>query len=209
MRVRELSAPSEKRVEPRRWDRRPTRAARLEARAWEFVGTGNLEAILEGPGTAYGGDRVRDSKTVPLEDKLPRVFRTIEVHRLQLEYRDQEREREAAGHRRRWEAAMAEATARYDKHARWEAFMQRSSDWGGVTRHREFLAAAREAVSRVEGPVRGDLEAHLAFAERRLNEIDPVSHPDLLLPEVPNPKPDDLKPYLRGWSPHGPDASGW
>ena len=29
----------------------------------------------------------------------------------------------------------------------------------------------------------------------------------LLLPEVPDPQPDDLKPFLGGLSPHGP--TGW
>jgi hypothetical protein len=209
VRVRELSGPSGKRVEPRAWNQRPTRAKWRDARDWEFVSTGNLELVVDGPGTSYAGDRYHDSKTITLEDKLPRVFRAIEIHRLQAEWRDQEREREAADRRRRWETAMAEAKARYTEQARWEDFVQRSHDWHGVVAHREFLGAARGAASRYQGPERDDLVAHLAFAERRLDELDPISHPELLLPEVPDPKPDDLKPYLHGWSPLGPDAARW
>ncbi len=54
-----------------------------------------------------------------------------------------------------------------------------------------------------------ELVAHLDFAERRLDAADPLGNPDLLLPRVQAPKPDDLKPYLDGWSPHGPDEGRW
>lgn len=209
IRIQEVSAPSDKRVEPRHSGQRRIRAAWRDARYSEFVSTGTLELIVYGPGTKYDGDRYRDAKTISVEDKLPRVFRAIEVHRLQAEWRDQEREREAAERRRRWEAAMAEARDRYFEQVRWDTFVQRSRDWRAVTRHREFLAAARSAVDGYQGPARDDLLAHLDSAERRLDDIDPIGHVELILPEVPEPKPDDLKPYLDGWSPNGPESPGW
>ena len=55
----------------------------------------------------------------------------------------------------------------------------------------------------------GALAAHLDFAERRLDGLDPVADPSRLVPHVPTPKADDLKPFLDGWSPHGPDSSRW
>jgi hypothetical protein len=209
VRIRELSAPSDTRVVRRPWNQRRTRAAWLDARDREFVSTGTLELIVEGPGTGYNGDRQRDTKTITLEERLPRIFRVIEIYRLEAELRDQEREREAADRRRRWEAAMVEARARYDAQIRWEAFEQRSRDWHTVTGHRGFLSAAREALSGYRGPARDDVVAQLDLAERRLDALDPISHPELLVPEVPDPGPGDLKPYLRGWSPSGPDAAGW
>ena len=153
----------------------------------------------------YGGYRIRDSSTLPVEERLPRIFRRIEIHRLEDEVRTQERGREAAERRRRWETAMAEARARYTEQVRWDAFVHRSGDWEAVRRHREFLAAAREAVGGIDGPSRTEVLEQLAFAERRLVELDPLLHPDLVVPEIPDPGPDDLKPYLDGWSPHGPD----
>jgi hypothetical protein len=181
----------------------------LDDRDWEFVSTGDLELIVEGPGMAYSGTRYRDSATITLEERLSRLFRAIEIHRLEAEWREEERKCEAADRRRRWEAAMAEARAQYAEQARWEAFKQRSDEWHAVVEHREFLVAARTAVSRCEVPAHADLVAHLDFAERRLEELDPISHPELILPGVPEPKPDDLKPYLHGWSPNGPDAAVW
>ena len=104
---------------------------------------------------------------------------------------------------------MAAARARYDEQAHWEAFEGSSREWQAIRRHRTFLAAAREAAGALDGPRGDELVAHLDFAERRLDEADPLENPDLLLPRVRAPKPDDLKPYLDGWSPHGPDEGRW
>jgi hypothetical protein len=102
---------------------------------------------------------------------------------------------------------MAEAKDRYVQHIRWEAFEQRSHDWHAVTRHREFLASVRATIDGRPGPERETVAVQLDFAERRLDQIDPIRHLELLLPEIPDPKPDDLKPYLDGWSPYGPEPS--
>jgi hypothetical protein len=210
VRIQEVSAPSKTPVPRRYGNQRSARAAWLDGRQFEFVSSGVLELVVEGPGMGYsGGCRVRDSATMTLDERLPRVFRRMELHRLEAEHLAQERERAAAERRRRWEAAMAAARARYDEQAHWEAFEGSSREWQAIRRHRTFLAAAREAAGALEGPRRDELVAHLDFAERRLDEADPLGNPDLLLPRVRAPKPDDLKPYLDGWSPHGPDEGHW
>jgi len=210
IRIQEVSAPSKTPVPRRYGNQRSGRAAWLEDRQFEFVSSGVLELIVEGPGMEYsGGYRIRDSATMTLDERLPRVFRRIEVHRLEAEHEAQERERAAAERRRQWEAAMAAAKSRYDEQARWEAFERSSEAWHAIRRHREFLAAVREAAGALDGPRRDELVAHLDFAERRLDAADPLRNPGLLVPSVRSPKPDDLKPYLDGWSPHGPDEGHW
>lgn len=210
IRIQEVSAPSKTPVPRRSWNQRSTRPAWLDARQFEFVGTGILELILEGPGMGYGGGyRIRDSATMTLDERLPRLFRRIEVHRLEAEHLAQERERAAADRRLRWEAAMVAARARYDEQARWEAFDGSASEWDEIRRRRAFITAVREAASSIDGPRRDALLAHLDFAQRRLDAADPVINLDLLLPRVQEPKPDDLRPYLDGWSPHGPNEGRW
>jgi hypothetical protein len=210
IRIQEVSGPSKTPVPQRAWGQRSTRAAWLDGRQFEFVSTGILELIVEGPGLGYsGGYRIRDSATMTLDERLLRVFRRIELHRLEAEHEAQERERAAAERQRRWEAAMTAARTRYDEQARWEAFEAASRSWDEVARHRAFLAAAREAAGALGGRLRGELLAHLDFAERRIDAADPLANPDLLLPRVREPKPDDLKPYLGGLSPHGPEEGRW
>jgi hypothetical protein len=104
---------------------------------------------------------------------------------------------------------MATARAKYDEQARWKAFEGSSREWHAIRSQRAFLAAAREAAGALDGPRRDELVAHLDFAERRLDAAEPLGNPDLLLPRVLAPKPDDLKLYLDGWSPHGPDEGRW
>lgn len=160
IRIQEVSAPSKTPVPWRYGNQRSARAAWLDGRQFEFVSSGVLELVVEGLGMGYsGGYRIRDSATMTLDERLPRVFRRIEVHRLEAEHLTQERERAAA--------------------------------------------------DALDGPRRDELVAHLDFAERRLDAADPLGNPDLLLPRVQAPKPDDLKPYLDGWSPHGPDEGRW
>jgi len=49
----------------------------------------------------------------------------------------------------------------------------------------------------------------LDHAEQTLDALDPIRQLSRLVPEVPDPMPDDLKPFLGGWSSHGPDSSHW
>jgi hypothetical protein len=35
--------------------------------------------------------------------------------------------------------------------------------------------------------------------------IDPLKHPPVM-PEAPDPSPEDLRPFLKGWNPYGPDS---
>lgn len=210
IRIQEVSASSTTPVPRRAWNQRSNRASWLDDRQFAFVTSGVLELIVEGPGMGYnGGYRIRDSATITLDERLPRIFRRIELVRLETEHRAEEQERAAAERRRRWEAAMAAARTRFDEQARWEAFAESSSAWNASGRHREFLAAARTAAAAVNGPHHDELLAYLDFAERRLDATDPLVTPELLLPRVRAPKPDDLRPYLDGWSPHGPDEGRW
>ena len=206
VRIQEVSGPSKTPVPRRPWGQRSTRAAWLDGRQFEFVSTGILELIVEGPGLGYsGGYRIRDSATMTIDERLPRIFRRIELHRLEAEHQEQERERAAAERRLRWDAAMAAARSRYDEQARWEAFEAASRSWETIARHRAFLAAAREAAGALDERRREELLVHLDFAERRLDQADPLADPGQLLPRVREPKPDDLEPYLGGLSPHGAD----
>lgn len=209
VKIRELSGQGVKKMEPRRWNERKTKPAWIENRGWEFISTGKLELVVDGPGTAYNGDHYRDAKTLTVEDKLQEVFRSFDIYRLRAEWQEREQQREKAERQRQWEAAMEQAKRRYDQHTRWEHFMERSREWHVIRQHREFLAAARPVVDSLDSVQRTDLLAQLELAERTLNEIDPIQHPELLIPDVPDPKPDELKPFLDGWCSYGPDRRSW
>ncbi|MEA2536931.1 MAG: hypothetical protein QOF11_1165, partial [Chloroflexota bacterium] len=170
IRVREKVSQIESPVQPPRLRRE--QASWQPARKVEVVSTGVIEVIVEGAGMGYSGDRFRDSKTITVEEKLPRIFRAIEIERLRSAWRDQEREREAADRRDRWETAMAEARVKYEEQARWNAFVARSNEWEAMTRHRRFLAAAETASAAASAS--SGLDDFLASAEQLLDRRDPI-----------------------------------
>lgn len=204
-----IPGPGASKMERRRWNERKTKPAWIENRGWEFTSTGKLELIVHGPGTAYNGNHYRDTKTVAIEDKLPEVFRSFEIHRLRADWQEQQRQHEKAERRRRWEAAMASAKEQYFEHARWEHFTERSLAWAAINQHRAFLHAAKKAAKSYSSENHDAILQQLDHAERTLDALDPIRQLPSLVPEIPEPTPDDLKPFLGSWSPHHPDSSHW
>lgn len=204
--VKELAGRGGQQLTPGRWNERKTRPSWVENRGWEFISSGRLDLIVDGPGTSYDGDHYRDFKTIKVEDRLPEVFRSLEIYRLRAEWKERERQREAEERRNRWEAAMSEARRRYDHHVRWKHFEQAEQEWQRLARQREFLSLARAAAQGVDSSLREALDTQLDLVADTLSMTDPLQNPELLIPPTPEPRPEDLKPYLHGWSPHGPDG---
>lgn len=207
--IKEIPGPGAPKVETRRWNERKTKPAWIENRGWEFTSTGKIELVVRGPGAAYNGSHYRDAKSVTVEEKLPEVFRSFEIHRLRADWEEQQRQREKAERRRGWEAAMAAAKEQYFEHARWEHFTERSRAWAAINQHRDFLHAAKEAAESCSAENHDAIWQHLNHAERTLDALDPIRQLSSLVPQIAEPKPDDLKPFLGSWSPHGPDRSHW
>lgn len=95
VKIREIPGRGAKRIEPRRWGQPKTEPAWLDDRGWEFISTGRLELLVDGPGT-YGGDHYRDGKFVAVEDKLPQLFQSFDIYRLKAEASERERQKEEA-----------------------------------------------------------------------------------------------------------------
>ena len=173
------------------------------------IRSGRFELIVRGPGSAYDGDRYRDTKTISVEDRLPQVFRSLEIYKLRADWHEQQRQREQAERRRQWEAAMVSAKERYFEHARWEHFTELSRTWASLNQHRAFLHAAKEAVQACQSENQDAVLQQLDHAQRTIETLDPIHQLSKIVPEVPDPQPEDLKPFLGRWSPHGPDGLHW
>ncbi|MFF0043625.1 hypothetical protein ACFYRG_47000 [Streptomyces mirabilis] len=142
-----------------------------------------------------------DGQRWRLEDKLPALFREI-AHRAQTEYaRLQVEHREKEETRQRWLTAMQQAhTAHLEDH-RLEALRTQVQAWQEATAIRAYcdaLEAHHVAPDAAEAATSWTNWAR-AYADR----IDPVLQ-DPRLPEPSAITPEDLRPYLRGWSPYEP-----
>jgi hypothetical protein len=206
VKIKEITGQGGQKKAPAAWDARSRGPLWLERRAWEFVSSGRLEVPLDGPRAPYKEGALGDAKTLKLEDRLPELFRAINIYALRLNAREAERERELAICRERWEQAMARARQQFDSEARYGRFRELSDRWETVNRRRAFLTAVRERLLTYEDDDRAAVEAQLDFAQYQIVERDPLRDLSKLVVLIPEPKPDDLKPFLGGWSPYGPEV---
>jgi hypothetical protein len=97
---------------------------------------------------------------------------------------------------------MEVARGRYLEQLRHDALDQQLKRWHQAQRIRDYAAAitARHGSDAATG-------AWVEWMQGRADKLDPLSE----LPEMPGLpdkiQPEDLRPYLKGRSPYGPDAS--
>lgn len=53
------------------------------------------------------------------------------------------------------------------------------------------------------GQARSEAETWIDWAAARVERLDPLKSPPRL-PDIPEPRADDLRPFLGHWSPYGP-----
>ncbi|MFJ2171194.1 hypothetical protein [Streptomyces griseofuscus] len=76
--------------------------------------------------------------------------------------------------------------------------------WRHSIRLTEYMSAIRTRVEAMPpGQTRTEAEEWISWAAATVERLDPLNTPPQL-PDVPNPRADDLKPFLGHWSPHGP-----
>jgi hypothetical protein len=173
----------------------------------EFIPTGRLQLTLE-----YGYSRdsrpaeFRDTRTLTLESRLPAVMREIEIRALEDDWKRREEERKAAERQRRWEAAMDQARHDFRETNRAQILSAQLRQWKLVKDIDDYLGQMRQAISSITDEQARESGARwLAWAAGYRDDIDPLQQ-QLVMPPDPRPQPEDLRPFLRGWSPYGPDA---
>jgi hypothetical protein len=146
---------------------------------------------------SHWGDRQRWR----LEDKLPALLREI-AHRAHTEYeRRQAQQRNEEEIRQRWMTAMRQArTALLEDH-RLKALRTQVQAWQEATAIRAYCDALED--HHVTPDVAEATTAWTTWARAYADRIDPVPQ-NPRLPEPPAITPEDLRPYLRGWSPYEP-----
>jgi hypothetical protein len=139
LRMKEMPGPRAPKIAPRRWNEAKRHPAWIDTRGWEFISTGRLELQVFGRGCDYDGDKYRDAKSRPLEDRLPEVFQSFGVHRLRREQQDAERECEEARGQQLWESAMERARVAYAENYRMAVLQQQSRDWQMATELTKYV----------------------------------------------------------------------
>ncbi|WP_104088728.1 MULTISPECIES: hypothetical protein [unclassified Cryobacterium] len=207
IRVREIPGKGASRIAPDYWNHANRLPTWQRKRGFEFIPTGNLELVVDGRRTAYQGDIYRDSKSSRLEELLPEIFRCFEIYSLAAERDKAKGEREAATKKLRWESAMAQARADYREHHRRTVLGAQFEAWQNVNAMEQFIDEMSATVAAMgDNESRSGAAEWLGWARGHLGQLDPLRGP-LSMPEEKEPAPDELRPFLNGWNPHGPNSS--
>ncbi|MGD3108963.1 hypothetical protein [Streptomyces sp. YGL11-2] len=149
-----------------------------------------------------------DRKRWTLEDVLGAVLQEVESRAVEDAQRKVDEERAKEERKARWQEAMAAAKQRAVQDQLARALSEQAAQWREVAALREYCEALERRIVEAEGsekPEAVSAREWLTWARSHVESIDPL----VRLPAMPTPhepKPEDLKPYLTGWSPHGPES---
>lgn len=177
----------------------------ISQRQTDFISTGRLELILDGPRTPYQGEHFRDVRSTTVEEKLPDVFARLDTYALEAEWAEQEIIRKKAERQAQWESAMVKAKEDYARHARWDHFKTLAKTSEKLQGYRSFLESAETMATTLPTEAQASAVEYLDEMRETLDSLDPLTTPNLIVPAMIEPKPEDLKPFLGAWSPHGPE----
>ncbi|WP_327660903.1 hypothetical protein [Streptomyces sp. NBC_00498] len=171
----------------------------------------SVKLVIElGYGRSDRQRRWADRKLWSLEDILGAVLREIETRAVEDAQRKVDEEHAEAERKVQWQAAMTAAKEQAVQSQFAAVLSEQAARWQSATMLRAYCDALKhrvaEAADADDGAV-ASAQQWLAWATGYAAAIDPLAQ----LPAMPTPKkptPDDLKPYLKGWSPHGPE-DGW
>ncbi|MCJ0868454.1 hypothetical protein [Streptomyces sp. AP-93] len=150
-----------------------------------------------------------DRKRWKLEDVLGTVLQEIELRAVDDGRRKADEERAAAERKALWTAAMDEARDRAVEAQLAEVLREQSEAWRDSRLLHEYCHALERRLAEAgpEGSGLADARRWLDWARRYARSLDPL----VVLPGMPKTRgleAEDLKPFLRGWSPYGPSRQG-
>ena len=162
-----------------------------------------LEIELEGEGGEFWASRWKDSDDHQLEDDLAQIIEEIRMRHGNLLQREDEERKRQEERRRNWEIARDKAVEKYRQHFVREAIRTERVRWSEAEGLRRYAEAVRNRASRAEGEERARVLAWAEQIERMADRIDPLAA-DTLVPQIPEPGPQDLQPFMGSWSSYGP-----
>lgn len=170
---------------------------------FDYTPSERLRFVLNG-GQPHRASEWSDAPGHPLEEQLAEIAQEVTLRGEAAERRRLDEIEAARQKRIRWEAAMEDARIRYAEAYRFRHFEAQEAAWRHATGLTEYLSAVRTRVEAMTpGQTRTEAEAWISWAASTVERLDPLHTPPRL-PDIPEPRADDLRPFLGHWSPYGP-----
>ncbi|MDN4478646.1 hypothetical protein QQX10_10640 [Demequina sp. SYSU T00039] len=176
------------------------------SRVYEYVPTGELTVGVSPVRDASTRSAVTDGARALVEVRLGELMRTLEVECMYRDLRARKADLERQARLLRWEVAMERARAAFREDYERRHLNALASRWEEAMRLRSFVDAMTKRASENGSEPAADATAALARASAIADSLDPTSRLESVLCEIPEPKPDNLTPFLGGLSPYGPDG---
>ncbi|MEV4445603.1 MULTISPECIES: hypothetical protein [Streptomyces] len=140
----------------------------------------------------------------PFADQLAEIVQEVDLRGEAAERKRLADLEEAQRKRLRWEAAKCRATTEYAEAYRVRHLEAQHAAWQRAAGLVEYVGAPRlHAEGLPPGPAREETQAWIAWAESHVQRLNPLNGSPSL-PEIPEARTEDLKPFMHGWSPYGP-----
>lgn len=191
MQVSESSQPGMPAREP--FSRKPGQTdecpAWMDARNYEFAGTGVLTLAIRSEVSQWHQRTCKDSDRTHIEDRLGKVFDSLDLGNKR---REQERRYREERERRKQEMYAA---YRLEKLA--ETLKQRSGDYQEWLQQGEYLNMLERAVLRQDGVISTPVQKDIDTLREHLRASNPWNDEDNLLFEIPKPSDYELELFER------------
>lgn len=170
---------------------------------FDYTPSERLRFVLSG-GQPHRASDWSDAPGHPLENQLAEIAQEVTLRGEAAERRRRDEIEAARQKRIRWEAAMEGARVQYAEAYRFRHFEAQEAAWRHATGLTEYLSAVRTQVEAMTpGQTRTEAEAWISWAASTVERLDPFHTPPRL-PDIPEPRADDLRPFLGHWSPYSP-----
>jgi len=181
------------------------------------VDSGRLKITVEvspdGTARSWSDDQhspVEDTVSAMAEDFEP-VAVAAEQRRIARERAEAEQDerwrREDEAREREWKTAVSGARREARLKYRQGTFADAFDDWHAAQRIRDFCSALERAAAKADGKQATTITRWVTWGRAQADRIDPATTLAVLgtADFTFNPGPDDLRPFLDGWSPEEPE----
>ncbi|MFJ9342655.1 hypothetical protein ACIRP0_25675 [Streptomyces sp. NPDC101733] len=170
---------------------------------YDYSPAERLRICISG-GSRHRADEWTDTAARPLEHQLAEIVQEVGL-RGEAAERKRLADLEAAREKRlRWEAAMDQAKIDYAEAVCVQRLEGQEKAWRRAADLAEYIDALRLHTQNLPtGTERDEAEAWIAWAAGHVQRLDPLNG-TLRLPDIPEPRADDLQPFLHEWNPYGP-----
>lgn len=172
---------------------------------FDLTPTPNLRITIEGNEAAFWRSFWSDNQGTPLEASLAQILQELELRRERAENNRREAERQWEERKRQWEAARVAAIEQLIQSHRAKVLQEQGQRWELANQIRAYVDAMESRLADHQ-PLeeREDAAEWIRWARDYAQRINPLKS-QLKMPDDPEPTHEALAPFMKGWSPYGPD----